>query len=245
VSLAALVLASACGVDDTVPPIQDKLELGGCKREHVIDDGEDNNHRVLVQSDRGGYMYTFVDDSGSTITPTAGSQGGVFAFHIGGANGSMLGARFYGKLAAGDLVFAGYGMNLKEPKDGFDASAYDGISFFARREPNTLPKMRLKVPDTNTDGEGGVCTECYNDFGMDINVTEDWEQYIVPFAEMTQMPYWGNPRPTAVESKALYAVQFQVNSPGATYDLWVDDITFYGCHKDKKADADKEQEETE
>jgi len=249
---AALALAlGGCKalLDDEVPEVEDKLELGGCTRAHVIDDGEDNDHRVIVQSDRGGYMYTFVDDAGSTITPTAGSQGGVFAFHVGGANGSMMGARFYGKLGSGELVYAGYGMNLKEPKDGFDAGEFDGLSFFARREAGSSPKMRIKIPDVNTDPEGGVCTQCYNDFGMDFELTEDWKQYIVPFGEMRQMPYWGAPRPSSIDPKGLYAIQFQVNSPGATYDLWVDDITLYGCRNksedQKNEESEKDEQETE
>lgn len=231
--LPALLVALGTGCsnlqDEVDAPVEDKLNLGGCTKYQVVDDGEDNDHRVLVQSDRGGYMYTFVDDNGSTVQPTAGSQGGVFAFHVGGANGSMYGARFYGETAHADIIFAGFGMNLKEPKDGFDASKYEGITFFGRRAPDSFEKVRLKVPDRQTDPGGGVCTECFNDFGKDFVFTEQWKQYIVPFTEMQQMPDWGMPRPISIDPTALYAIQFQVATPGVYFDIWVDDISFYGC----------------
>lgn len=228
-ALAVALIGCSNSIDDTDAPVEDKLNLGGCTKLQVVDDGEDNDHRVKVQSERGGYMYTFVDDNGSTIQPTAGSQGGVFAFHVGGANGSMYGARFYGDTGNGNIVFAGFGMNLKEPKDGYDASAYEGITFFGRRAPDSIAKVRLKVPDRQTDPGGGVCTECFNDFGKDFVFTEEWQQYIVPFGTMEQMPDWGEPRPSSVDPTALYAVQFQVATPGVHFDIWVDDISFYGC----------------
>lgn len=239
-SALAFVVGSGCSKlqDDAEAPVEDRLNLGGCTKHEVVDDGEDNDHRVLVQSERGGYMYTFVDDTGSTVQPTAGSQGGVFAFHVGGANGSMYGARFYGDTGNGEVTFAGFGMNLKEPKDGYDASQYEGITFFGRRAADSFPKVRLKVADRQTDPGGGVCSECFNDFGKDFIFNERWTQYIVPFSEMTQLPDWGMPRPTSVDATALYAIQFQVGTPGVHYDIWVDDISFYGCKpKDSPSDG--------
>ena len=86
--------------------------------------------------------------------------------------------------------------------------------------------MRLKIPDGNTDPEGGVCTECFNDFGADLNLTTDWKLYVFPWASMKQMPGWGNPRKPHVVPAKVYGVQFQVNVPSAKYDIFVDDLRF-------------------
>src|SRR5690606_16137607 len=71
--------------DDPFADDPDKIWLGGCGREAIVDDGEDDDHRILQHADRGGYMYTFVDSAGSTVTPPPGSQAGAF-YDISGAN---------------------------------------------------------------------------------------------------------------------------------------------------------------
>jgi endoglucanase len=117
-------------------------------------------------------------------------------------------------------------MNFVDPKGPYDASKYAGISFWAKKAENSTGKVRLKVPDTNTDPDGSVCTECFNDFGGDLNVTTDWKQYIFPWKAMKQMPGWGNPRKPHVTPSKIYGVQFQVNVPSANYDIFVDDLKF-------------------
>ena len=69
------------------------------------------------------------------------------------------------------------GMNFIDPKGQYDASKYAGIPFWAKKGPDSTGKVRLKVPDVNTDPDGGVCTECFNDFGADIVLTNDWKLY--------------------------------------------------------------------
>jgi endoglucanase len=206
------------------------MDLGGCSRAAVIDDGEDGDHQVLVHEDRNGYIYTFADDEGTTVDPPRGKDGGTFAYAEGGANGSMYGARARGKVTGGQVVFAGIGVNFVDPKGMYDASAYEGITFFARRSATSPKSIRLKVPDVSTDPDGGKCTECFNDFGADIELQENWQQYKVAFEQMSQMPGWGNPRPSSIDPSQVFGVQFQVTTPGADFELWVDDLTFYGCN---------------
>lgn len=199
-----------------------------CGPDGVIDDGEDNNNQVLVQKNRGGYWYTFAD-KGSTITPMAGAAGGTFSMSAGGANGSQSSAHMNGKVAPSGTVYAGMGFNFADPKAPFDVSNYKGISFWAKRGENSTGTVRVKLPDVNTDQDGRVCTECFNDFGMDLELTTMWTKYTLIFSGAQQMPGWGAPRPGAVEASKMYGVQWQVNTPGADYDIWVDDIQFTGC----------------
>jgi len=198
-----------------------------CGAEGMLDDGEDGNNQTLPAGNRGGYWYTFVDKAGSTVTPMAGEQGGTFAMTEGGANGSKFAANFKGKIGTGAaVVFSGMGMNFVDPKDKYDASKYTGIAFFAKKGEDSIGKVRLKVPDMNTDPDGGVCSECFNDFGADITLATEWKKYIFPFKKMAQLPGWGAPRKPHIAPAAIYGLQWQVNVPGSSYDIWVDDVQF-------------------
>lgn len=227
----ALALAGCSGrVNPTSPEAEKSPEGSPCSAPTaVISDGEDNNNQVEVLEGRGGYWYTFVDDVGSTVWPEAGSHGGTFEMSPGGANGSAYTARMHGQIGTGNILFAGMGMNFVDPKGQYDASKYGGISFWAKKGPESTNKVRLKMPDTNTDPDGGVCSECFNDFGMDLTLTTEWQKFTVPFFAMKQQKGWGNPRKSNVDSKTVYGLQFQVNEPGQKYDIYVDDIRFTGC----------------
>ena len=126
----------------------------------------------------------------------------------------------------GAIVFSGLGMNFIDPKGAYDASKYSGISFWAKRGDNSTGKVRLKVPDVNTDPDGAVCTECFNDFGADMSFTPEWKQYVFPFKKMKQLAGWGNPLKKQITPSKIYGIQFQVNVPSANYDIYVDDLKF-------------------
>jgi endoglucanase len=199
--------------------------LKECGQPGMIDDGEDGNNQNMPEGNRGGYWYTFRDKKGTVIEPVAGEDGGTFAMSEGGKS-SQFAARFRGKIGTGAPLFGGMGMNFVDPKAPYDASAYAGISFWAKKGENSVAKVRLKVPDANTDPDGGVCAECFNDFGGDLTLTNEWKQYIYPWKSMKQMPGWGNPRKPHVSPSKIYGIQFQVNVPSANYDIYIDDIKF-------------------
>lgn len=227
--LLAFGLGAAC-----VPKASSALKQGAdatkpCGPTGLIDDGEDGNNQVMINDGRSGYWYTFVDDSGSTIEPQAGKKGGTFAMTPGGAHGSQFGARMSGKVGGGGLLFCGMGFNFVDPKDAYDASKYGGVSFYAKKAGGTEGKVRLKVPDQNTDPQGGMCKECYNDFGATMDLTDQWVRYDLPFTQASQEQGWGRPRPSAIVPTKLYGMQWQVNTPGASFDVWLDDVAFIGC----------------
>jgi len=153
-----------------------------------------------------GDAYAYADEAGST------------------ASGD--GLHLTGKLAAAGEVYAGVGLGFATP---VDASGYRGIAFLARRGPGAAAHVRLKVPDGNTDPDGGVCTDCYNDFGISFQVTEEWVRYEAPFADLAQEAGWGEPRPAALDTTRLHGVQWQVAVRGAELDLALRDVTFLGC----------------
>jgi hypothetical protein len=85
-------------------------------------------------------------------------------------------AHMAGTVGGGDIVYAGKGMNFVDPKGQYDASKYQGISFWGRRGPGSTPNVRLKVPDVATEPDGKVCSECFNDFGADLTFSEAWHE---------------------------------------------------------------------
>lgn len=226
-SVAALsLLASACRVNPTSPDMANTTEGKACPPEATLEDGEDNNNQVNVQDGRSGYVYTYVDATGSSIDPAGGAQ---FSMTAGGANGSKFALRINGQLGSGDVVYAALGMNFTDPRGPYDASKYRGISFYAKKGPGSTSHVRIKFPDKNTDPDGGVCGACANDFGMRLSLSEEWQKFVVPFSALRQESGWGNPRPRSVDAEALYALQFQVNEKGRPFDIWIDDIAFTGC----------------
>jgi endoglucanase len=198
-----------------------------CPKDFVIDDFQDGNNQVLVQEGRKGYWYTFVDKVGTTVSPPAGHK---FIMSAGGANGSPFAARMLGKVSAsGDPQYSGMGFSFTNPKGAYDASKYKGVAFWAKVGPGSQKAVRVKVPDINTDPDGKVCTECFNDFGVDLDLTEQWTKYTITFDKMSQMEGWGSPQKDRIDSTKLYGMQWQVNKPGQSYDLWISDVSFVGC----------------
>jgi hypothetical protein len=196
-----------------------------CESQAMIDDFEDRNDQVLLNEGRGGYESTFLDTAGSTIDPSDRK----FTLARGGAHGSKYAIHVTGKLAATGETYAGVGIDLRNPKKPYNASKYKGIAFLAKAGPNATTHLRFSVPDINTDKDMKVCTECFNDFGIPVDLTEEWTRYEVPFSELKQEPGWGNPRPPAVDATKLSALQWQVAAPGTVFDIWIDDVTFIGC----------------
>jgi endoglucanase len=195
----------------------------------VISDGENNSNQINDVEGRGGYWYTFVDDAGSSVVPEAGKNGGTFSMTAGGAKGTKYGAHITGNIAGGGTLFAGVGLNFVDPKGQYDASKYQGISFWAKKGPGSATKVKLKVPDAATDPDGKICKECFNDFGMDLTLNDEWTQYTIPFTSMKQDKTWGSPHPDGIDKSKLYGIQFQFNEPNTSFDFWVDEIEFTGC----------------
>jgi endoglucanase len=198
-----------------------------CPADFTVDDVEDNNNQVLLQKGRKGYWYTFVDKAGTTLTPPAGTK---FIMSAGGPKDSQHAAHMMGKVSsAGDPLFAGMGFSFTDPKGPYSATEYTGVSFYAKVGAGSTKAVRLKVPDADTDPAGKKCTECFNDFGVDLALTDQWKKYTVPFATMKQMEGWGAPNPATVDKSTLYGLQWQVTAQGANFDVWVDDVQLTGC----------------
>ncbi len=196
-------------------------------KDGLIDDLEDGNNQVQLTAGRAGYWWTAKDEKGSTIEPA-----GELKMSDGGADGSKLAVHVSGKTASGDPGTAwGAIVGLRLAEHGlYDASKYVGIAFKAKVGERSGSKVRLKVADVNTDPGGQVCKDaCYNDFGKDFTFTRDWQEYKISFAEMRQQDGWGDPRPPSITPGKLAQIAWHMNTPGAEFDFWLDDVRFLDC----------------
>ncbi len=212
---------SAQGADPANLP--KAINAGQVPKNPIIDDLEDTDGQIVVADGRGGYWYTYADAS-STVDPA-----GSFASAEGGNAGSKHAAHMKGKLGTAQYPYVGLGFSFYEPKGPYDLSRCKGIAFSAKKGSATSTGMlRLKVGDVGTVPEAGICKNCYNDFGRDVLLTEEWARIETPFSEMRQEPYWGEPRP-GLDTARIYQLQWQVKEPGAEFDIWIDDVELLGC----------------
>jgi endoglucanase len=196
-----------------------ELKLSDCPN-GTIDDAEDQNSQITLGGSDAGYWFTFKDEVGSTIEPS-----GDFKMSEGGAEGSKYAAHMKGKMAAaGNSIYVGMGFQFANPKGLYDVGKAQGIRFWAKGPG----RVRFKTPDVNTEPSGDRCTSCYNDFGVDLQLSDKWERYTVPFSAMRQQDGWGDRAPSVSKDK-LFAAQWQFGTPGADYDIWIDNIALVGC----------------
>jgi hypothetical protein len=213
---AAPEAAPAAAAPAAAAPAASPAAAGAAKcADPVLDDLEDGDNRGSVAEDRGGYWYSFKDSNGSTLSPE-----GDFKPGDGGAANSKHAAHMSGKMGGSGVVYAGIGFNLTNPMAPYDLSKASGFCFDAKGTPGPV---RVKVPDVNTAPEGGVCKQCYNDFGVDFSVTADWKPYCFKFSDLKQQSGWGEQKPAFSKEKA-FSVQWQVTTAGKDYDVWVDNI---------------------
>lgn len=220
-ALLGLLIATGCGGSGAGAKSQSG-EFAACPA-GLIEDFEDGNHQLLERDGRGGFWYLEADEEGTTIEPD-----GEFEPSDGGVNGSQKAGHIAGRTAAGGNVWAGMAVNLTNPKQPYDASRYRAISFYARRGKAGTSQIIVRVPDGNTDPEGGVCKDCWNDFAAPIELTEQYRQYVLPFDELQQEPGWGETR-SGIDQSRLFGLKWQLKSPSKSYDIWVDNIRFVGC----------------
>lgn len=221
--LAAACLIGGCSLNQFRGPRQEEVHT--CAEKALIENAEDQDDQIMLREGRGGYLYTYHDTAGSKIQPGENN----FKMEAGGAPGSKYAIHVRGKTGSGGEIYAGVGFDFKSTPETYDASMYKGVAFNARIKAGTESHFRFKVGDVNTDVKGKICKECDNDFGTPFKPTDEWTRYEVLFADLKQEAGWGQPRPPAVEPAKVMGVKWQIVTPNAAFDLWIDDVSFVGC----------------
>lgn len=188
----------------------------------LLDDFEDENTQLLTIAGRDGYWWKHKDEFGSKFDPDELT----IVDHVEGDGFKAIYAT--GETAAGQDAY-GVLVGVNFASSGlYDATKYVGISFKAKVDDGAQKKVRFKVADVNTHADAGVCTSCWNHFGKDLTLTSEWQEYVVLFAELKQAPHWGDPRPPAVDTEKLMALDWSIG-PSGKFGLWLDDVQFLVC----------------
>jgi hypothetical protein len=187
----------------------------------LVDDFEDGDSQLSKIADRAGYWFTSHDNNGSAIDPSP------FKMSDGGAGASKKALHVFGSTSSengawGVLVGVGF-----VEQGVYDASDYAGVSFKAKVSASSTSTVRFNIADANTHPDGGVCKTCWNHFGKDVDLTTEWREYTVSFAEVKQQPGWGDQYAALTPSK-LIALNWAVG-PGKAFDVWIDDIQLLAC----------------
>ncbi|AGP35965.1 hypothetical protein [Sorangium cellulosum] len=190
----------------------------------LLDDLEDGDSAILRCQGRVGSWYTYNDGTRSgTQTPlpgrpfvpvSPGHDPSNYAAHVAGSGFVTRGAGM------------GFDLNLAPggAKLSYDASAYVGLTFWAKAAAPT--HIYVNFPDRNTDREGGVCegSGCGDHFGEGLDLTTEWAQYTVMFSILST-DGWGVPAPPAFDAAHVYSIEFHT-AKSTVFDMLVDDIAF-------------------
>ena len=187
----------------------------------LIDDFEDGNDKPAAAGGRTGSWWIGKADHAVITLPK-----GPVKPSAGGPEGSKFALHFVGKTDNADTWGAAVGVNFL-PTGFYDASKYAGIAFKIKSAKPNLD-VRLKILDSNTHPEGGVCKDCFNAFGRELILGTEWKDVSLMWSELTQQSDWGNPRPPMIEPTKLHDMEWQM-WPGNEFDVWIDDVHFLEC----------------
>ncbi len=191
-----------------------------------IDDLEDGNLDVPKADSRSSRWFFQTDGS---MTGTSQPAAAALIPVDGGANGTTKAFHLAGDLFTTWGVVLGTGLNdalgLNCP---YDASAYGGISFYAKGSG----QIRFAVAESAIypTSLGGTCVsptpadaDCFNAHGKLITLTADWTQYEIPWSELAQ-GNWGVR--AAFDPKTIMLIEFAATNEQQPFDFWVDELQF-------------------
>ena len=194
--------------------------------EELIDDLDDGNAAIPeISGRRGSWSDVLIDTNGASIVPDpsvpffvtdTGDVCRKFAVYVHGLTSIDPGAG------------ANFGFSLGGP---YDASAYTGLSFWAKIDAGTNPPVRVTFPNGDTDPRGAVCSTstsdstmaCWSHFGRRLTLTTTWTKYTIPFSSLTQDP-WGY-QASQFNPSTLFSITFAISDTD-TFAIWVDSVAF-------------------
>lgn len=204
------------GSEDEPPASETRFEL--------IDNLEDNDARILAENQRTGPWHIFNDQGNGGNQQPSGS----FMPEAGGANGTQYAVHTSGE----GFGFAGVGFDLNnaesQPEHAnskvFDASAWDGIVFWAKGSA----ALRVEFPTKGfvPPERGGSCSsDCWNVYGLHLpgELGEEWKEYKIPFSELERGDGSTDPAFTRNE---LMSISFR-HDGSKRFDFWIDEVRFY------------------
>jgi hypothetical protein len=198
----------------------------------LIDDFEDGDNQVLANDGRSGIWVLYAD--GCTPSqpvlhplPEAPSPGNAskMAFHVTGT-----GCKTIHDIAA----FNGYGDGVNGGNCAYDASAYDGIYFWAIGagiRVDLLVGLRTTVPAIY-GGDGSCATDgmtkgCFDHYSVSKALTGEWKQYSFTWNQLHQQG-WGTKAAWNVKIVTDFTVAASNNdSTDPQIDFSIDNVGFF------------------
>jgi hypothetical protein len=196
--------------------------LGLAPNEELIDDMNDGDRFIPQVNGRAGAWKDEGDaTSSSTMFP---DPAGTFTMTNTGDPCRKYAVYVYGGPFVDGAPFFYFGIG-----GPYDASKYDGISFWAKIDSGSSSGLRIAFPDKDTQPDGGLCQatipgdSCWDHYGKRIDLSTTWTKYQVSFNELTQFG-WGRAG-SGFDRSTIYEVQFQLPQ-NATFGVWIDDVAF-------------------
>jgi hypothetical protein len=221
---------ATAGTGGAEPEIEQTLEL--------VDDMEDDDAFVSTGSIRNGHWDVSNDASvGATQTPAAASF--TMAELVDATRPS---SHFTAYTKGGGFKTWGAFMTVSmrtwpsyEVTPTYDASAYSGISFYAKAGAGSDLVLRVRYISAQTDARGRQCTPggsvdtaCYDHFYADATLTQAWQRIDLPFSKFHQAGV--GKAFAAIDLSEMYALEFlcpgRKTATGNAFELWVDDLSF-------------------
>jgi hypothetical protein len=189
---------------------------------NVIDDLEDGDGNIYPIDGRLGYWHTFNDGSSAgEQKPEWGSR--IFiAEPITDRSGSN-----YAAWTAGHGFTnwgAGIAVYVTDRAAYYDASKYQGITFWAKVDPESTNQVRFDITDVQTESDGGYCKSCWNYFGRTISLSTKWQRYGFVWGDLVQQSGWGDQFVKIIPS-AIREIRFSTTAT-ITFSIYIDDVAF-------------------
>jgi hypothetical protein len=204
-----------------LPPTLTTCDLGGAPSFDDglvrIDDFDDDDALFSGNGLDGGW-YAYGDGSSGTIT----GGDGLAPVPLGVEGGAL-------RVEAGGFTSWGpvFGAWLSE-SCLFDASAYDGVTFYAKGNvtgaPNGKVSLRLVGLEDITPDKGGLCeSNCYNSPYVELSLDSDcYSRYSFRFDEFHRV---GESESTLAPSE-LYLMDFAIGT-ATSFEIWIDELSFF------------------
>jgi len=189
----------------------------------LIDDLADGNGQIALRDGRNGLWFTMADGAEGTLWPAPAA----FQTVLGSGPRGGYAARMYG---SGFTSWGAYlAVSFSQAQTGpcpFDASAFSGITFWARSATPTIIRVNLATVATQQTRDGGACAgTCSNDFGTPIALVAAWQKYTIAFSDLTQRSQGFDAATAAFDPTQLTELQLAAG-PGNAFDISVTDLSF-------------------
>jgi hypothetical protein len=194
----------------------------------MIDDMEDGDASILSTGDRNGAWFSIHDETPGSLWPPSDSPFVMSPLpQVRGTSKTSVRSNGSGFSTWGAAV--GVVLKIDDAKLPvfYDASAYKGITFWARIGETSTTTLRVDFPDKNTFATGGGCQgmQCNDHFGQVVSsLSQAWKQFTIGFSDLKQSGF--GLAQEKLDAAHLAGIQFEFGKDAMFYVL-IDDLAFY------------------